>query len=147
MKDLLPANRVAAIAAFLTGLAAAVLAITNTFPKNWQQTTVAIAGLLGAIGAALHFMLGSQKMDQNISNEKVAQLNLKTATEQPQVALVTNGSSTIEEVTIGGTPVTDVTDVTGGLNINPDYNPGNALNPEPDVTSIATPPATADQAE
>lgn len=79
MSKLLPANRVAAISAFLTGLAAAVLAITNTFPHNWQQSAVAIGGILGAIGTSLHFMLGSQKMDQNLSNEKVASLNLQAA--------------------------------------------------------------------
>lgn len=79
LSELFPPNRIAGLAAFLTGLAAAVLAITNTFPKNWQQTVVAISGLIGAFGAALHFMLGSQKMDQHASDQIVADKNLTAA--------------------------------------------------------------------
>ena len=79
LAQLLPANRVAAIAAFLTGLASAILAISHTFPKNWQQTSVAIVGIIGAIGTALHFMLGSQKMDQNVTQSIIADKHLAAA--------------------------------------------------------------------
>lgn len=71
------ANRVAAAAAFLTGLAGAVLAATNSFPKTWQATIIAIASIIGAVGTALHFMLGSQKDDANKTQVKLAQLALE----------------------------------------------------------------------
>jgi hypothetical protein len=77
MGNILPANRIAAIAAFLTGLAAAVAGVANTLPQSWQSTVVAGVGVLGAIGTALHFMLGSQKHDMNQAQLTMKQLEIE----------------------------------------------------------------------
>ena len=58
-----PANRVAAIAAFLTGLAAALAGIESALPTAAANAVVSAVGVLGAIITALHFMTGSQKYD------------------------------------------------------------------------------------
>ncbi len=64
MSNILPANRVAAIAAFLTGLGAAISGIENALPTGkWQNAAVAAVGFIGSIVTCLHFMSGSQKYD------------------------------------------------------------------------------------
>jgi fluoride ion exporter CrcB/FEX len=76
---ILSANRIAGIAAFLTGLSGAILAVTNSFPKNWQNSVIAISGILGAVATAMHFMLGSQKNDQAQAQVQLAAIDLEHA--------------------------------------------------------------------
>jgi hypothetical protein len=64
MLNILPANRLAAIATWLTGLAAFIGSVEGTLPGKWQDTALGIAGLLTSLAAAVHFMTGSQKYDQ-----------------------------------------------------------------------------------
>lgn len=71
----LPANRVAAIAAFLTSLAAGIAGIESALPQNWANGAATVVGVLGAIATALHFMLGSQKYDKLKSQERIAANN------------------------------------------------------------------------
>jgi len=63
LSTLLPANRVAAGATWLTALAGLILAVEGTFPAAWQNTALAIAALLTKLVTTLHFMSGSQKYD------------------------------------------------------------------------------------
>lgn len=67
----LPANRVAAIAAFLTSLAAGIGSLENAFPTS-KETIGAVVAVIGAVVVALHFMLGSQKVDKLKSQERIA---------------------------------------------------------------------------
>lgn len=59
----MPANRIAAIAAFLTGIASAIAGIESALPTNWANGAATAVGVLGAIASCLHFMTGSQKYD------------------------------------------------------------------------------------
>jgi hypothetical protein len=73
LSSLLPANRVAAIATFLTGLAASIGSIENTLPGKWQNAALGIAGLATSAASGLHFMTGSQKYDQlTVGNVELA---------------------------------------------------------------------------
>lgn len=59
----LSANRVAALATWLTALAALILAVAGTFPASWQNAAVAGVALLTKGAVAVKFMDGSQKWD------------------------------------------------------------------------------------
>jgi hypothetical protein len=72
-------NRIAAIAAFLTGLAAAVAGIINVLPTAWQSTTLAVVGVIGAVATCLHYMLGSQKYDAQVAQVLIAKHNADAA--------------------------------------------------------------------
>jgi hypothetical protein len=78
------ANRVAAVAAFLTGLAATIAGIANVLPLGWQSTALSCVGVIGAIGTALHFMLGSQKSEANATQLLLAQHDAYTANLETQ---------------------------------------------------------------
>lgn len=60
----MPANRVAALATWLTGLGALVLGVTGTLPTTWQNTALIVGGLLTKGAVAVKFLDGSQKYDQ-----------------------------------------------------------------------------------
>lgn len=121
-----PPNRIAALSAFLTGLAAAILAVTDSFPNNWKQVVVASAGILGSTGAALHFMLGSQKMDQHASDEAIADKNLLAA--QASASAGADQPTVSENVT--GQNVTDVTGVPDDTEAPDDVSPDEIAVPE-----------------
>jgi cytochrome c biogenesis protein CcdA len=99
LQNLFPANRVAAIATWLTGLAAFITGITNTLPTNWQDKAAMIAGIVTQLATALMFLWGAQK------SEKLSTINvpLQTAAEQLEEIL----KSTPPVVT--GLPQTAVT--------------------------------------
>jgi hypothetical protein len=154
MSSSFPANRIAAVAAFLTGLSGAILAITNSFPKNWQNAVIAIASILGAIATALHFMLGSQKNDANLANVRLAQIQFDHAKlfqelneSEPEPAPV--AKPTQMPVTEIYNPIYDHeseeqhwNESTPELTLNPDHNPESALAPQPEIDeSVTTPPA------
>lgn len=64
MSTLFSANRIAAISTFVAGLAAFVVGIASV-PQlsQWQDTALAIAGVLTSLLTALKFLDGSQKWD------------------------------------------------------------------------------------
>lgn len=64
MKTVFPANRVAAIAAFLTSLGTAIAGIEGSLSGKWQNTAATAVGVIGAVVTCLHFMTGSVKYDQ-----------------------------------------------------------------------------------
>jgi hypothetical protein len=144
--NILTANRLWAIAAFLTGLSGAILAITNSFPKNWQATSIAIAGILGAIATALHFMLGSQRHDANQAQIQLAQIQLEHAkvaqgVQAPEPALVAK-PTLMQDNVFDHEALDESTGETRELTLDPDYNPESSLDPEHDVDkSVVTPPA------
>lgn len=59
----MPANRVAAIATWLTGLVAFITGVTSALPSGWQDKAGMIAGIITQLIVAIHFMTGSQKFD------------------------------------------------------------------------------------
>jgi hypothetical protein len=63
LQDILPANRVAAIATWLAALGALILAVEGTLPTGWENAALAVAALLTKAATALKFMTGSQKYD------------------------------------------------------------------------------------
>jgi hypothetical protein len=63
MSKFLTPNRVAAIATWLTGLAAFIASIVGTLPQGWQNAALGAAGLLTSAVTTLHYMTGSQKFD------------------------------------------------------------------------------------
>jgi hypothetical protein len=82
MKSLFLPNRLAAYAAFLTGIATGVGSLENAFP-NTASTIGAVVATLGSIATCLHFMAGSQKVDALASQEKVAQIHAATQVSAP----------------------------------------------------------------
>lgn len=73
----IPANRVAAIVAFLTGIASAVAGITNALPATWADGAATVVGVLGAIVTCLHFMTGSQRFDALQTSERETDLTTR----------------------------------------------------------------------
>jgi hypothetical protein len=63
MSNLFPANRIAAIAAFLTGIIAALTGITSALPTAAANVVISAVGVLGSIVTCLHFMSGAQKSE------------------------------------------------------------------------------------
>ena len=63
LPNILPANRVAAITTWLTGLAAFITGITSTLPSSWQNAAIGIGGLITSLASALVFMIGAQKSE------------------------------------------------------------------------------------
>jgi hypothetical protein len=61
----MPANRIAAIAAFITGILGALAGIESWggLPKGVASVIVTVTGILGAILTVLHFMSGAQKSE------------------------------------------------------------------------------------
>jgi hypothetical protein len=61
----LPANRIASLAAFLTGIGAALAGLESWggLPQGVASTIVTITGIIGSTVTCLHFMLGSQKSE------------------------------------------------------------------------------------
>jgi hypothetical protein len=61
----LPANRIASLAAFLTGIGAALAGLESWggLPTGVASTIVTVTGIIGSIVTCLHFMLGSQKSE------------------------------------------------------------------------------------
>ena len=57
------ANRIAAAATWITGLAGFIAGITQVLPHTWQNTAVAISGVLAQLLVTLHYLTGSQKFD------------------------------------------------------------------------------------
>lgn len=64
MPNILPANRIAALATWLTALGALIAAVEGTLPAAWMNTALAIGALVTKLAVTLHFMTGSQKFDQ-----------------------------------------------------------------------------------
>lgn len=85
---LFSANRIAALGAFLTSLGGAIVAITHTFPHSWQGAAIVIAGIIGAFGTAMTFMVGSWKNDQLQANIRVKELELAHA---ERIAIASTG--------------------------------------------------------
>jgi hypothetical protein len=77
----MPANRIAALAAFLTGLSGAIVGVANVMPTGTQSTILAVAGGLGAIATALHFMLGSQKVDAHAAAIELKKIEMGVSTQ------------------------------------------------------------------
>lgn len=76
LKDLFPANRIAAVAAFLTGLAALIAPLAGVFEGTpTGEALLSVGGALGAIGTAIVFMRGSQGydvlIDQGIEMQRI----------------------------------------------------------------------------
>lgn len=57
------ANRVALAAAFITSIAAGIAGVAKTVPGHSGQTILVVAGMIGAVGAALTFVVGTWKFD------------------------------------------------------------------------------------
>jgi hypothetical protein len=60
---MLTPNRIAAIATWLTGLAAFIVAIAQTLPGKYADAGLGAAGLLTSAVTAFHYMTGSQNFD------------------------------------------------------------------------------------
>lgn len=67
----LPANRVAAIAAFLSGLGTAVAGLGAGLPTGAANTAAIISGLLIQAATVLHFLTGAQKSEALASRANV----------------------------------------------------------------------------
>lgn len=67
----LPANRVAAIAAFLSGLGTAVAGLSAGLPTGAANTAAIISGLLIQAATVLHFLTGAQKSEALASRANV----------------------------------------------------------------------------
>jgi preprotein translocase subunit SecY len=68
-----PANRVAAISAFVVSLAAALPALAQSFdgvPKV-QEAILGVAGVLGAVVTVLKFLTGAQQWEALTANDPV----------------------------------------------------------------------------
>lgn len=63
MSAVLSANRVAVIVGVLTGLAAFIGGVAGALPHSWQNTAVAIVGVLTVAAHNLHFITGAQKSE------------------------------------------------------------------------------------
>jgi hypothetical protein len=63
MKISIPANRVAAIATWLTAFAAFVLGIVQILPSGWQNYALIGSGLLVKVATTIKFLDGAQKWD------------------------------------------------------------------------------------
>lgn len=57
------ANRLAAMSAAVTGLAAFVAGLVQVLPGTWPNVALAGAGLLTKLGTVLSFLDGSKKFD------------------------------------------------------------------------------------
>lgn len=86
----LSANRVAAIAAFLTSIAAGIGSLEDAFPTS-KETIGVVVSVIGAVVVALNFMVGSWKDDRNQANIVIAQATanyIPPADYRPPAALV-----------------------------------------------------------
>lgn len=137
MSKVLPANRVAAIAGFLTGIGAAIAGIENALPSKWQDSAIAAVGVIGSITTVLHFMSGSQKFDAlqtrrsivTTTNEARGQLDYLPAV---PVNVTTTGFP-VRGTTSTTSPTSSFEDALDG--IDPDYSPEFAGHPDKEDAS------------
>jgi hypothetical protein len=83
------ANRIAALAAFLTGIASALAGIEGALPSTVANAVATGVGIIGAIVTCLHFMLGAQKFDALTVKPPASTITVKSA---PAPAASTGGS-------------------------------------------------------
>lgn len=121
MSSILSANRVAAIVAFLTGVASALAGIESALPSTAGNAVATAVGILGAIVTCLHFMLGSQKYD-------AAQAYVKVQSGPPSIPSIAEVSKEIEQIAevaqqVQSTPGTVESEVQSGLSPTPAVSP------------------------
>jgi hypothetical protein len=75
------ANRLAAIASALTGLAAFVAGLAQLLPGTWPNYALAASGLLVKLVTVVHFLSGSQRYDALTVNRDTALLKALAAGE------------------------------------------------------------------
>lgn len=64
MSKVLTPNRLVALAAVATGLAAFIAGLVKVFPTKYSDLILSVAGVFGVGAVALKFMSGSQLFDQ-----------------------------------------------------------------------------------
>jgi hypothetical protein len=117
---LLPANRVAAIATWLTALGALIAAVEGTFPQSWQNTAVAAVALITKLVVTVHFMSGAQKFDALSAGAPASGPRITVAPGPTpdqilaEIAAVTSASAAVQAA-----PGTPADQVTAGLTPDP----------------------------
>ena len=126
MKKLFSANRVAAVAAWATGLAAFITGVLQTLPVSWQNYALSAVGVLSQVPVVLKFLQGSQQWDkltvgQGQAAAIAAQDLLAYHAQTKQAQALNEPLAIYKQDTLSPDELPAP---------NPDYNPVSALAPE-----------------